>query len=158
MKKLLFLSVCISAAMACKKTHEPETGGSIQSNNAVDSNASLSATINGYQWVADSAFGTFIKGSNNDSGMVNLMIEAIHTSSDTHRTVLLNIYNYTSPGTFAITPPYYTAIYYLNNQRHYATSGQIVITSKTAGSMTGTFSFEADSIKITNGSFNVSMP
>src|SRR4051812_35864822 len=104
MKKLLLLSVCFSAAVACKKSSEHETGSSIQSNNAIDSNASLTATINGGVWRADSAFGTFINGSGNDSGMVNLMIEAMNNSTDTHRTVLLNITNYTSPGTFAIAP------------------------------------------------------
>jgi hypothetical protein len=116
------------------------------------------ATINGEIWKADSAFGTFIKGSGNDSGMVNLMIEAVKSGADTSRTILLNVTNYTTPGTFAIAPPYYTATYYLNNTRHYATSGQITITSKLPGSMTGTFNFVADSITVTDGAFNVSMP
>lgn len=158
MKKLLFLSMCFSVALACKKTKESDVGGSIGSGNAVDSNASLIAKINGDLWKADSAFGTFINGSGNDSGVVNLLIEAIHSTATPHRTILLNITSYPGPGTFPIAPPYYTAVYYLGNQRHYATSGEIVITGKQAGSLKGTFSFQADSITVTDGAFNVSMP
>ena len=150
---ILFISFA-----ACKKSKGPANGNSVQPNNNLDSLVSMSATINGHLWQTDSAFGSYVQHSNNDSGITNLMITATRKKNDSISTIVFNITNFSGINTYTINPPIITATYYLGNMRHYATSGIIVVTNDSGSSLLGTFHFIADTISVTNGTFNVSLP
>jgi len=119
---------------------------------------SMNALINGRTWQTDSAFGSYVRHSGNDSGVTNLMITATRKKNDSISTIVFNITSYTGRNTYTINPPINTATYYFGNSRHYATSGQIIITNDTGVALIGSFHFVADSINVANGAFNVSLP
>jgi hypothetical protein len=155
---IILLSFCV-AAVSCSKTSGPANGKSVQLNNRLDSNVSVSALINGQEWQTDSAYSYRIVPATNDSGAINVMITA--TKSEAFggpSTFVLNISHYTGPNTYTINPPVNTATYYAGTQRHFATSGEIVVTSDSAYSLIGTFTFTADSTHIEYGAFNVPTP
>ncbi|MFI5195929.1 MAG: hypothetical protein ACHQD8_02475 [Chitinophagales bacterium] len=143
---------------ACKKVKGPANGNSVQPNNNLDSLVSMSAMINGHLWQTDSAFGSYVMLSGNDSGVVNLMITATRKKNDSVSTIVFHITNFTGINTYTINPPANTATYYLGNMRHYATSGAIIVTNDSGSSLIGTFHFAADTISVSNGTFNVSLP
>jgi len=144
--------------VACKKNKGPEQANSVQPNNNIDSLVSMSATINGVFWQTDSAFGSYVLHSNNDSGVVDLYITATRKKKDSTSTIVFNLTNYTGNGTYAINPPLNTATYYEGNIRHYARSGEVVVTSDSGIAIVGSFSFIADTIRVDNGAFNVALP
>ncbi len=148
------LGVCV----ACKKTKGPKQANSVQPNNNIDSNVSMSAMINGRYWQTDSAFGSYVIHSNNDSGVVDLYIVATRKKTDSTSTIVFNLTNYTGNGTYTINPPLNTATYYEGNTRHYARSGEVVVTIDSGIAIIGYFSFLADTIKVDNGAFNVALP
>jgi len=143
---------------ACKKAKGPANGNSVQPNHNLDSNVSMNAIINGANWHTDSAFGYNVKYSGNDSAKSNLMITAINGNNSPVTTITFNITNFTGPATYKINPPYTSATYYFGSSRHFAKNGQIVIASDTGYALIGTFNFEADTIDVANGSFNVALP
>jgi hypothetical protein len=152
------ISICL-ALPACKKVSGPADGNSVQPNNNLDSTISINATINGRTWQSDSAFGYYVKYSGNDSGVVGLQITATQTLNDTLSSISFYISNYTGPSIYTIDPPINTATYYnIGNNRNFARSGQINITSDTAYSLRGTFYFTADTFTISSGKFNVALP
>src|SRR4051794_18010848 len=108
MKRLVLAAVVLLFLIgnACKKAKGPANGKSVQPNNSLDTNVSISATINGIKWQTDSAFGYFVKTSGNDSGVVNLMITATKKLNNSPTTITMNIYNYTGPNTYMINPPF----------------------------------------------------
>jgi hypothetical protein len=158
MKRLLLIVVVLLAFAACKKATDSNLGVSIQPNNSLDSTVFLNANINGVQWNADSVFANTVRASGNDSGVINLLITAEKKDADSPKTVVLTITNFLGRGKYDIVPPANTATYYLGNNRHYATSGSITITSWANSSLTGNYEFVADSITVTSGSFNVVLP
>jgi hypothetical protein len=165
-RRLFAISVVLFIAFAgCKKASGPANGKSVQPNNHIDSTVAFNAMINNISWQTDSAFGYLVNNSANDSGIVNLMITAIRYSDTTPSTITFNITNYTGANTYTIDPPVNTATYYVGNNRHFAKSGsitimvnQIIVRSDTGYSLTGVFNFVADTIKVTNGAFNVAQP
>jgi len=160
MKRLFLIipiSLCI-ALPACKKVSGPADGNSIQPNNKLDSTIYMNATINGRKWQSDSVFSYSVKSSGNDSGIVNLEITGTQKVNDTANTIIFYISNYTGPNKYIINPPVNTATYYVGNNRHYASVGQVQITSDTAYALKGTFYFTADTITVTNGTFDVALP
>jgi hypothetical protein len=160
MKRIFFVIpvILFISFAACKKNRGPADGNSVQPNNHLDSMVSMSATINGQAWQTDSAFGSYVQQSGNDSGVVNLMITATREKNGSASTILFNITNFSGPTTYTINPPVNTATYYQGNTRYYATSGQIVVTNDTGVAIIGTFNFVADTVTITNGVFNVALP
>ncbi|MES2703458.1 MAG: DUF6252 family protein [Bacteroidota bacterium] len=160
MKKLLILSIpaALLWCTACKKSSSLASGTSVQQNNNADSFVTLTAKINGTSWKADSVYAYSVRSSANDSGVVSLMITAVKKNSGTPQTLILNITNYRAPLTYPINPPVNTATYYIGNARHYATTGEIVVTSRVDRSLKGTFHFTADSISVESGEFNVYLP
>jgi hypothetical protein len=131
----------------------------VQQNNNLDTLVSMYALINKQAWRTDSAFGYLVHTSTNDSGKQNLTITATQTdNAGVASTIVLNITNYSGPGTFEVNPPLYSASFYWNNMRHQAKSGQIVITESSPYGMIGTFYFAADTFNILNGTFNVAQP
>jgi hypothetical protein len=159
MRRLLIItSLLVCCAFACKKAKGPANGKSVQPNNNLDSNVSINATINGYPWQTDSAFGYNVKHSGNDSGVSNLMITATNTNNGRVSSMVFNITNFTGPSAYTINPPINTATYYIGNIRHYATHGLIIITSDTAYALKGSFYFTADTITVSDGNFNVALP
>src|SRR5205823_2075123 len=122
-----------------------------------DSLVSVSASISGEQWQADSAFAYRVTSSGNDSTVYNLLINATQYGNPA-KTISFTIGSFSGTGTYSINPPNVTATYYSGSVRHFATSGQVVVTNTTYPSLIGTFSFTADTITITSGSFNVVMP
>lgn len=158
--------ILLFAFAACKKVSGPANGNSIQPNNKIDSTVSMAALVNGIKWQTDSAFGYFIRNSGNDSGVQNLLILATKYGSNNNITTInFNIANFTGANTYQINPPLNTATYYVGNNRYYADSGQITITvntlivnGDTGASLTGTFSFNADTIKVINGVYNIAEP
>ena len=155
---IIFTSLVVFCALACKKAKGPVNGPSVQPNNNLDSLVSIKATINGFEWQTDSAYGYTVKHSGNDSGVSNLMITASNTNNGQVSAMTFNITNFTGPKSYTINPPINTAAYYLGNIRHYATHGIIVVTSDTAYALKGTFYFTADTITVSNGEFNVALP
>lgn len=160
MKRLLIISgvALLAVTAACKKAKGPANAKSVQQNNNLDSLVSMSAMINGMFWQTDSAFGSYVQHSDNDSGVVDLMITATRIKNDSISTIVFNISNYDGERIYSINPPENTATFYVGNVRHYARSGQITVTSDTGYSIIGTFSFVADSFRIDNGAFNVALP
>jgi len=57
---LIPLSLCLGMP-ACKKAKGPANGNSVQPNNNLDSTVFMAATINGRDWLSDSAYGYFIR-------------------------------------------------------------------------------------------------
>jgi len=90
--------------------------------------------------------------------VMNLLITGKEVKVDSVSSISLTISNFTGPNTYNINPPYTTATYYLNNARHFATFGQIVIVSDTSYALIGNFYFIADSTFVSSGNFNVLMP
>ena len=157
------LAICVLSAFlfcfSCSKTNGPANANSVQPNNKLDTLVAMNASINNHKFATDSAFGYNIKPLVTDSSFVmNLLITGSQTKADSISSISLSISNFTGPNTYNINPPYVTASWYLNNQRHYAGFGQIVILSDSNYALIGTFSFIADSVLVNNGSFNVLMP
>jgi hypothetical protein len=158
MRRLFIYTIllCCLGAVACKKVKGPANGKSVQPNNNRDSTVAITATINGAAWTTDSVFAYLQPYSGNDSGAYSLMINAVNYASNT--TMTFYITNYTGPNTYAITPPYNTATYYVGNKRNYASAGQIIIASDTAYALKGSFNFIADTVTVNSGTFNASAP
>lgn len=154
------LFFCLATCMlACAKVSGPANGNSVQPNNRLDSTISVSALINGQQWQTDSAYSYRVVPSNNDSGKYNLLITATkNVSFGGPSTFTLIISNYAGPNTYPINPPVNTATYYAGAERHFATSGEIVVASDSPYAVIGTFNFIADSTHIEYGAFNVPVP
>jgi hypothetical protein len=162
MKKLFFIAALFTIAFTdCKKAKGPASVPSVQLNNGLDSLRYLSCLVNGRDWKTDSAFSYKVKQSGNDSGIINLMIEATLPSHDTATsasTILININNYTGPTIYYVNPPINSITYYQGTMRHLATSGTFRVISDTGQILIGTFSFAADTVKVTNGNFQVTLP
>jgi hypothetical protein len=158
-RRLIIIPILLFCSfIACKKAKGPANGNSVQPNNNLDSTVSISATINGAIWQTDSAFGSLVKYSGNDSGVANLMITATNKNSRSLTTITFNITNYTGPNTYKISPPVNMATYYIGNARHLALQGVIVVSSDTGYALRGTFNFITDTISVANGVFNVATP
>jgi hypothetical protein len=158
MKRLFaILLVSVSVCVACKKSSSPVTGNSVKQKDP-DSTVFISATINGGNWQTDSAFGYKVKYSGNDSSTSNLLINATRTNNGGSTTISFNVTRFNGPGTYPVNPPLVTATYYVGTQRHFATTGNIVVMSDTAYALRGTFSFRADTITVDNGKFDVALP
>lgn len=165
---VLLLSAII-AVSACKKASGPPNVKSAQVNNTLDSSVYMSAMINGFLWVTDSAFGYQVKSSANDSGASSLMVTATRIKGDSISTITFQISQYTGDGTYAIDPPYTSLSYYVGNTRYFATNGEIVINPNKINSLvatgnggdlslSGTFSFVADSLEVWGGNFYIARP
>ncbi len=160
MKRLLFIipiSFCL-ALPACKKAAGPANLKSVQPNNNLDSTVLMTATINGQQWQADSAYGYYVQNSANDTSSKSLLITGTRNNSGSPTTITFNIYNYTGPKTYSIDPPVNTAAYYVGNLRNFGGSGHITISSDTAYALKGSYTFIAGADTITSGVFNVALP
>lgn len=153
---ILFLIVAVLAA--CSKNKGPANGKSVQPNNRLDTLVSFTTLINRLSWHTDSVYGYFSHQAGNDSGYINLLINAYGNNNGVLNTVTISIFNFIGPATYPINPPATTATYYIGSKRHYATSGAVTITANTAYGLTGTFNFIADTFSVTNGSFNVAEP
>ena len=160
MKRLVIVIIALVCvcAFSCKKVSGPANGKSVQPNNNRDSTVNIICTINSVSWTTDSAFGLLQKQSANDSGVVNLIINATNYSGAIPTSMQLYITNYTGPNTYSIAPPANTATYYIGNNRNFATGGQIIITSDTTYALKGSFNFIADTITVASGVFNVALP
>ena len=156
MKRLFIILLLLPALymVACKKAKGPASPPSVQPNDSFS--ASISAVVNGIPWQTDSAFAYRVVSSGNDTSKSNLFISAIQKSNSA--TISFSITNYAGPATYNISPPYNTATYYAHTSRHYASTGQLVITSDTGATITGTFHFMTDSFNVTNGDFTLAHP
>ncbi len=159
MKKVLtiIIALCCVVQFACKKRSGPANGNSVQPDNGLDSLVSMSASISGRSFSTDSVYGYLVKHIG-DTARINLLITGSQHRNDTASTISFTITDYAGIGTYPINPPYISATYYVGNIRHYATSGQIVVTSDTQYGVIGTFSFVADSTNVTDGKFNAAKP
>ena len=160
MKRFLFAtSILLYIAFgACKKAAGPANAKSVQQNNNLDSNVAMSALINGENWHTDSVYGYRVASSGADSS-VSLMITATQKNANgPASTIVFNISHYIGVTSYPINPPATSATYYIGNQRHFATSGQIIFTSDTAYALVGVFYFIADSFMVEQGAINVARP
>ena len=160
MKRLLiilgFSGVLFSA---CSKNSGPADQPSIQPNNKLDTLVSMTATIGACNFSTTDAYGYNLKTiQSGSSGVYNLMINGSQKRNDSLLSISMTVNGYNGPDTYKINPPFVTATWYVNNQRHYATWGNIVIANDTAYALTGSFLFLADSIYVSNGVFNVLTP
>ena len=158
-----YIGLCIFAGLmlvfyGCAKNAGPGDAVSVQPNNKLDTLVSLSATIGSYSFSTLQAYAYNIQTPIPDSGHYNILITANANRNDSATAISMTIENFSGPDTYRIQPPLVTATWYVNNQRHYATSGNIVVISDTAYALIGVFSFMADSISVTNGKFNVLIP
>jgi hypothetical protein len=160
MKRLLFLFLLSISVMgmACKKAKGPKNVDSIKQDNSIDSLLLMTATVNGLPWQTDSAYSYRVKNSGNDSGSYNLLISATRIVNDSSTTISFNITGFTGVNDYVINPPVNTATYYIGTQRHFATSGVFSVKLDTGNVYSGTFYFTADTITVTNGTFNVALP
>ncbi len=143
--------------VACKKKSDPLDSPSVQQNNRLDTLVSMSALINGQAWQTDSVFGYTVFYPS-DSAKTNLYITATNKVKDTPTSMAFFITNYIGARTYIIDPSLVTVTYYVGSQRHFATSGQITVTSDSNYAIIGTFNFQADTISVTQGVFNVAKP
>ena len=159
MKRILVFVFMFSALAlgSCKKASGPADKPSVQPDNNRDSLVDITAVINGANWGTKAVYGYNIKSAT-DSGRISLMITGTQTNNDTVSTLSFTIGNYTGPATYTIDPPANAATYYKGTERHFATSGQVIVLSDSAYAITGTFNFTADTINVTNGVFNIAKP
>jgi len=149
-KYALFALLLLSIGLTfCKK--KSNKGPAASGGPSLDS-IYMHATVNGTPWRADTAAGYSVTGSANNY-QTGISITA--TQKSTASQVVLYITNYGGVGTYNIDPPSVTATYYVGNKRYYASSGQIIITNTPQYFVQGTYSFVADSINITGGTFTV---
>jgi len=159
MKRLLFLFVVLAAvAASCKKTKGPSNVPSAHQDNGIDSLLSMKVSINGREWSTDSAYSYKVKNSDNDTTTFNLMVIATQIKGDTASTITFNITGYSGIREYVINPPQYTATYFANNHRYFATSGSFNVRADTGHVLSGTFNFIADSISATKGTFKIAIP
>jgi hypothetical protein len=85
------------------------------------------------------------------------MVTATRKAGDSVTTIVFNITNFIGNRTYTIDAPAVNASWYVGGIRHYAGSGSIVVTSSSAQSVSGTFTFTADSIAVTGGTFTVAL-
>jgi hypothetical protein len=155
-----FILVLISFAfVACTKSSDSGLGVSVQPNNKLDTLVHMSANVNGHLFTTDSVFGYNVQQVNNDSpGIVNLLITGTEHNADSVAAISITINNYIGPSVYNVAPPAVSASYYLNNIRHYATTGQITILSDTAFALIATFNFSSAGVMVNSGRFNVLRP
>jgi hypothetical protein len=158
MKKIGIVSLIFLAFLACKKAKGPADVKSAQQNNSLDSATLMSATINGESWKTDSAFSYRVNTSTNDTTTTNLMVSATNYSGAAPTTIVIHVSGYKGVNEYRIDPPENNATYYANNRRFYATSGWFNVLKDSANIITGTFSFNADTIVVTKGSFSLVAP
>ena len=167
--RVIIIFTLYAALGACSKVAGPANGNSVQPNNRIDSLVSMNAQVNAAIWKTDSALAYLVNQEINDSQRVNLMITATNYSNNVPTTISFGIYNYTGANTYVVNPPYTSAYFYIGQRRFTATSGQVVITENqivvrsvtgydTGYSLNGTFNFDADTLHVTNGVFNVAKP
>ena len=154
-KTIATLTLLVFIALACKKAKGPADVKSAQQNNSLDSATLMSATINGVEWKTDSAYSYRVNTSTNVSAMVNLMVSATNYGGTAPTTIVIHISGYTGVSSYSIEPPENNATYYAHNRRFYATSGSFNVLKDSGNIITGTFSFNADTIVVTNGSFSL---
>jgi len=142
---------------ACKKQPDPLDLPSVQPDNRLDTLVTFSATVNGKTWQTDSVEANNVAYSI-DTTKANLLVTAKRIANDTTTIITFSIAQFSDTGIYVINPPAISATYYIGTQRHYATSGQIEITSYANYAIIGTIIFVADSIVVTNGTFNVQQP
>ena len=137
--RLLPLLFVFIAFAACKKS-------------STSSGPGFTATINGNSWSA-TTYAAVIQ-TNISTGAHAISITGASTSPGSIKSINLHLENYTgTTGTLAITNSGdYEATYGSGSQVNYATSGSVSITNTTGG-VSGTFSFVADSMNVTSGSF-----
>lgn len=158
--KNIFAIIILSLPLvffACKKQADPLDLPSIQPNNSLDTLIGMSAMVNGKSWQTNSVIAYNVSYAY-DSNKVNLLVNATSKTNDTSTTISFTLSNFTGANTYTISPAAISATYYSGTQRHYATSGQIIVTSVANYAIIGTFNFVADSITVTQGVFNVETP
>jgi hypothetical protein len=159
MKKLTILVGLSVLFWACSKNSGPANGNSVQPNNKLDTLVTMTASINGNAYHTDSVFGYDVQPTFTDSIMdFDLLVIGTEKAKDSQSVIRFYITGFTGPGNYAINAPAVTAAWYLNGQRHFADSGMITIVSDTAYALVARFGFRADSIRVTNGYFNVLIP
>ena len=159
MKRIAFFMLFFVLLWACKKDSGPANGKSAQPNYKLDTLVSMSASINGRAFLTDSVFGYDVHPTITDSVMnFNLLVNATEKVHDSISVIQLYVTSFTGPGVYPINPPAVTAAWYLNGQRHFASTGTITVISDTAYALIAQFNFIADSITVANGYFNVLMP
>lgn len=151
------LLVCV-LAYGCRKAKGPADVRSAQQNNNLDSATLMSAMVNGQPWKTDSAFSYRVASSANDSGVMNLQVIATGEASSMPGSIIINISNYHGISSYNIEPPLNNATYYSNNRRFYATSGSFDVSKDSGNVISGTFSFIADTVAVTNGKFSLVSP
>ena len=134
---ILFASAII-CFIACKKSSTPPVPG-------------FNATINGNKWVATTYEAALQTDTN--TGLTAISITGFSIVSGLGKSINLHINNYKS-GTFTISKGgSSTASYGYGPQVDNANSGSVTLSYITDSTVSGTFSFVADSIKVTAGSF-----
>ena len=123
-----------------------------------DSLDAMVATLGADSWAADTISG-FLIPIGNDSGKYNLSITGKRVNNNS--LISLYISNYTGKGVYYINPPTVSATYYYQGSvRHYAISGQLIISNDSTADMRGTFNFITDStggMNVTDGTFRLSL-
>ena len=151
--------LCFVLMVSCTKNSGPADLPSVQPNNKLDTLVAMSAKIGGLSFSTTDVYGYNIKSSSGTaSNVYNVLIKGSQQRHDSLYDIDIQINGYYGPDTYRVNPPFVTASWYYNNQRHYGTWGSIVVLSDTAYALTGTFLFLADSTLVSNGGFNVLKP
>jgi hypothetical protein len=159
MKKVFAAIIILSCIVlvACKKKSNTGIGYSVKPPKGLDSLVSMSAKVNGQGWSTDSAF-AYKSFSTIDSNKVSLMVTATQLQNGQASTITFTISNYHGVNTYPVDPPNVSATYYLGNSRHYASAGQVIVTSDNAYGILGTLNFTADSTNVSECTFNAAQP
>ncbi len=160
MKRFLAIAIlCAGLFFSCSKNSGPADQSSVQPNNKLDTLVSMSAKIGACSFLTTDAYGYNVQTTQSGTATIhNILITGSERKNDSVLAFNLTINGYYGPDTYYINPPFVTATWYVNNQRHYATWGNIVIKSDSSYAMIGSFMFLADSILVSDGVFNVLSP
>ena len=143
--------------LSCKKKANTGTGYSVKPPKGLDTLVAMTSKVNTGSWTGDSV--SAVKSiSRVDSTKVDLIVTGTAGKNSSASTITFTITNYTGPNTYNIDPPYTSATYYQGTVRHYASSGQVIVSSDDPYGVIGTFSFTADSFAVTDGNFNAAQP
>ncbi len=152
----IILLTCI-VPVGCKKKTKTGIGYSVQPSKGLDTLVAMDAKINGVAWHSAGAVGYKIKSAI-DSTKVDLVVNATQGADNAAVTLTFTLTNYKGPATYPIDAPVVSAACYQAGFRHFATAGQVVVTSDGPYGVIGTFNFTADSVAVTDGTFNVAQP
>ena len=133
--------------------------GCIKNSPVSSNNPSMTASVGSYNFVASSVVSGTLNAQVNDT---NTTLVITGYSSDPNLPsdkIVITVTSFKSlPGTWSIDQGQASGTYYHSGNVYPALGGVVSISSVTSTGIVGYFSFNASSLSVTNGLFNVGLP